>query len=378
MLRRLLIKYLFKIDDEVLVMIGSKTQKGSMFAVIQTERLWGKETLRLKLHSILSLKWKPSEDLLQKSAKDVFMRHIFGKKSDYADSLFKLNAWHNSREWDLRDLTENDKIKADALDSMTVLTRMRYRETSDILHLNLFENFPFMCLLTHPMIVKIPVISFQYFLTIHSRFAFNAIRKARHYNSDTLIDYLYEILYLEQKIAISLHELLRLIDYSEREKKEALFINAEINAIMGADLVFSYLKASIEKIVVLIGLTHGINNLDSKPKHKAKLSALREGLPKDLLDIYYIQFMFDFFSSDNLDELNGYRSGLLHKRGISDLQPHNYVGKNADTVPLKKIFQILQEQHIKNTAVLVGALAILTDKLVELDKPEIKLEDIPV
>ncbi len=378
MLRGLLTKYLFKVEGEVLVMIGSKTQAGSMFAVIPTEQLWKNETLGLKLRSILSLKWKPSDDLLQKAAIDVFMRDIFGNKSDYADSLFKLIAWHNSREWDLTNLTESDKTKADALESMTVLTRMRYRETADILHLNLLEQVPFMCLLTHPMIVKIPVISLQYFLTIHSHFAFNAIRKAKHPNSDTLIDYLYEILYLQQKIAISLHEFLRLVDYSERKKKDALFINAEINAIMGADLVFSYLKASVEKIVVLIGLTHEINNLDSKPKHKAKLSALKEGLPKHLLDINYVQFMFDFFSSDNLDELNSYRSGLLHKRGISDLQPHNYVGKKADTVPLKKIFQILQEQHSKNTAVLLGALAILTDKLVELDRPDIKFEDIPL
>jgi hypothetical protein len=61
-----------------------------------------------------------------------------------------------------------------------------------------------------------------------------------------------------------MHEYLRLTDYANRQKNESLFINAEINAIMIADLVFSYLKASIEKSIVLLGLTHNIDNLDSK------------------------------------------------------------------------------------------------------------------
>jgi len=62
-------------------------------------------------------------------------------------------------------------------------------------------------------------------------FTFNSIRKAQHPESDDLIDYLYEVLYLQQKTAISIHELLRRVDYTEKNKNEALMINAEINAI---------------------------------------------------------------------------------------------------------------------------------------------------
>lgn len=87
--------------------------------------------------------------------------------------------------------------------------------------------------------------------------------------------------------------------------------------------------------------------------------------------------MFDLFSSDNLDELNSYRSGLLHKKGIADLQPHTYVDKKADSLPLLKIFNVIHEQHSKNTTALIGALALLTDKLVELDFPDVKFEEIP-
>lgn len=188
---------------------------------------------------------------------------------------------------------------------------------------------------------------------------------------------MYEVLYLQQKTAIALHEFLLQINYAEEHKNDALFINAELSAIMNADLIFSYLKATVEKIIVIVGLTHGIKNIDSKNTHKSKMTALKDGLPQKLFDLYYFQFMFDLFSSDNLDELNNYRSGLLHKRGISDLQPHNYVNKKADSIPLKKIFGVVQEQHAKNTAALLGALALLTDNLVELDFPDVKYGDIP-
>lgn len=67
----------------------------------------------------------------------------------------------------------------------------------------------------------------------------------------------------------------------------------------------------------------------------------------------------------------------MHKRGISDLQPHNYVDKDPLSIPLMKVFSVIHEQHAKNTAALIGALAVLTDKLVELDHPIESIEDIP-
>ncbi|MFA7301955.1 MAG: hypothetical protein WC069_06615 [Candidatus Shapirobacteria bacterium] len=377
MFKTFLIKNVFGLEDELIVMIGSKTQKGSIFAPIRSIELWERESLTKKINSLISFKWTPTENLIKTAAKLIFMNDLFGTSEDYGDKLFELVAWHNSRDWNLNDLAKHDVTKADAIESMTILTRLRYEQTSDKLHLNLFERAPFMCTLVHPMVVKIPIISFQYFLNIHTHYAFNSIRKANHPQADNLIDYLYEVLYLQQKTAIALHEFLLRIDYANKHKNDALFINAEINAIMNADLIFSYLKASIEKIIVIVGLTFGISNLDSKKEHKKKLAALKNGLPKNLFELFYFQFMFELFSSDNLDELNNYRSGLLHKKGIADLQPHNYVYKKVDSIPLFKIFNVVHEQHAKNTASLIGALALLTDKLVELDFPDIKYEEIP-
>lgn len=374
-----LLKYIFRIDDEIVVFMGTKTQKGSMIVPVQTTQLWQRESLSKKLSSLLRLKYNPTEKLIRIAAQTILMNDVFGfEDDDYGKKLFNLMTWHNSREWNLNELTLKDIEKADAIESMTILTRLRYEETSDLLHLRLFKVVPFMCILIHPMIVKIPVVSIQYFLNIHTHYAFNSIRKAKHPESDNLIDYLYEVLYLQQKTAIAIHEFLKRVDYADKNKNEALMINAEINAIMNADQIFSYLKATIEKIIVVVGLIYGIKNLDSKKTHKAKLSTLKEKLPKKIFDLYYFQFMFELFSSENLDELNNYRSGLLHKRGISDLQPHNYVDKKPETLPLKKIFMVIHDQHSKNTAALLGALALLTDKLVELDMPDIKFEEIPI
>ena len=68
---------------------------------------------------------------------------------------------------------------------------------------------------------------------------------------------------------------------------------------------------------------------------------------------------------------------ILHKKGISDLQPHSYVGQSAIDNPLKKIFSVLMEQHVTNSAVLIGTYAMLTDELVRLNPPTISPFDLP-
>lgn len=134
-------------------------------------------------------------------------------------------------------------------------------------------------------------------------------------------------------------------------------MNAEVDAIRSADLVFTYLKASVEKTIVLLALSYDIPNMVSKKTHRSKIDALTKGLPENVKKQPYCIFVLEFIKSENLDELNSYRTGLLHKKGISDLQPHNYAGKPASEIPLKKVYEVLYEQHTKNTAVLIGVRA---------------------
>jgi hypothetical protein len=76
--------------------------------------------------------------------------------------------------------------------------------------------------------------------------------------------------------------------------------------------------------------------------------------------------LIQHLSSASLQELNSYRSGLLHKKGIADLQPHAYVKKNPRDAPFISLFEVLHEGHSKNTACLLACLAILTDEIVRL------------
>ena len=45
-------------------------------------------------------------------------------------------------------------------------------------------------------------------------------------------------------------------------------------------------------------------------------------------------------------------------------------------LPLKKIYGVLHFEHTRNTAVLLGALALFADELVKLDPPEIDMKEV--
>lgn len=228
------------------------------------------------------------------------------------------------------------------------------------------------------MVVKIPVKSIQYCVEIHNAFAFNEIIFSEIENADDLISYIYELQNLQIKTALSLHELIYLIDYNEKNKGNALLIQAELSAISEAENIVNYLKATIEKIVVILGLIYNLKNLETKKTHKAKLDALYKVIPEKVRQLFYFELIEELIKSESIEELNNFRTGLLHKKGISNLQPHSFVGQEAKDVPLKQTLSFLLEQHSRNSVVLISTYALLTDKLVELKKPNVKFEELPL
>lgn len=379
MITDFLLKSIFGYKDDIIIPLGTEMQKGTLTTTVYIKNLWKSESMFRKTISLLSLKYKPKDEKVLLAAQEILMSDIVGSESDYGDKLLDLLGWHNSRKWKLESLTESDIEKADSLDAFSLLVFNRIKNKESFrLNLDLYKRAPQICSLIFPMVVKVPVISFQYFLNIHKDFTFNSIRESEHPQANHLISYLYEILYLQQKIAYSLYDFTNQIIYAERNKKENLVIRAELNALMAADLIFSYLKASIEKIIVFVGLIYNLQNLDSKKPHKSKIRALLEGVPETAQKQFYFEFLMEFVKSENLEELNNYRSGILHKKGISDLQPHNYYGERTNTLPLLKIFEAIHEQHAKNTAILISSLALLTDDLVTRKPPKMTKEEVPV
>lgn len=364
---------------DVTMFLGDRVREWAPYVRIESYALWRDEPLTRKLLALIRGRWRPSGSIIQSKAREAYTKFYFGGEEDCGEHLGILNDWHLRRVWELDALTDSDEARASALASFTGLTRLRYEQIAptSALNLQLAVRTPWITDLIYPMVAKMPILSLRYFLDLHIHFAFNSIRRAKHPHGDDIISFLYDLLFLQQKTAIALLEYARLVAYAEKHKGDALLINAEVNAMMAADGLFAYLKASVEKTIALVGATHGIENLDAKKSHKKRVAALRAGLPPGVESLPYANFLFSMVGAENLEDLNNYRSGLLHKRGIADLQPHNYVGQSAQVIPLRKVFGVLHEQHSKNTALLLVALALLTDKLVELDPPTFALEDIP-
>jgi hypothetical protein len=355
-------------DDYLVVLSDGKIQKGSMFSVVNPWALWNEETLRRKIAAVITNDWSPSNERIVSAAKKALFDEVFGEDEDYGPELFRLMHWHGSREWNNISLTEKDQTKADALATYTIATRKQFRRimlSNPSLNLQLKLRSPQICLLVYPMVVKVPIVSIRYFLEIDVAFTFHSVRSANHPNSDGIISYLYEILFLQQKTALSLLDYLTQLVQIREEKRESLLVKAELYGIMRADLLVTYLKATIEKILALVATVFQIDGLDTKKTNKAKIEALDRALPSMMKETYYGDFLLEMVKSENMIELNNYRTGLLHKKGIAVLQPHSYVGLAADSIPNLKVFQLLHEQHAKNTAGFLAALAMLTDDLVK-------------
>lgn len=145
-----------------------------------------------------------------------------------------------------------------------------------------------------------------------------------------------------------------------------------------AESLISYLKATVEKIIILIGYTFKDSSIESKKTHKSKITALKKIIPESTKKNLYYQFIEELISTENLELLNKYRTGILHKRGIANLLPHKFYANNNSKETFTPLFKDLHEQHCKNSIILISALALLTDELVKVNKPDFSMADLPM
>ncbi len=356
--------------ENIPVFLGDKIRPGSMFAPVSCADLWEREPWRNKLRALLRRRWEPSQSHLQEMAISLFKREVVGGDGDFGPELMELLYERFSRDVDDEPLCKADAQKASALQTFTLTSQIRLGEMSPggaRLSLSIAEREPWLAFLIYPMERKVPIVSLKWFVSIDFTQTLLSIRKAGHACADDIISYLYEMLFLQQKTAIAIHEYFRLAGIVYESKRENAIINAEVDAIMQADLIFAYLKASIEKSMALLAVTYNIKGYDSRRRHQSRVSALLDGLPDYVKEAYYWSYVKEIITSELLEDVNTFRNGLLHKKGIADLQPHNYVDINPSDAPFNKISAVLMEQHSRNTAVFLCILALLTDSLVELN-----------
>lgn len=373
-----LIKEILNIKTDYFVGLADpdKIKKDCPAAIINKEQLWEKEKLASKIKSLIRLNYTPSIDVIRDTAEQIFKSEFFGTEEDLGPALFELMVWFQNLDWELNDLTSIDTQRADALEQMTKLNRQT-EFTSPWLNMRLYSKQEVITPLVYPVVAKTPIRSIQYFVDVQSRFAFNSIRKSRHENADDINSYLYEILTLNQKTANLLHKSVSYMYKVQTEKGESLMMKEELDAISNNDTIITYLKSSIEKIVYLVGFTFKMTNLEAKKEHNKRINILDQSIPEFVKIQPYYQFFEEHISSKQLEQLNKYRTGVLHKKGLAKNQPHIFVGNKNSLGGLKDMFDFLFDQHCKNSVLLIAALSLLTDELVKLDYPDKMFYDIP-
>ena len=243
--KRWYLEHVLGTAPHVSVLLGDRPREQAPYVQIESLALWEAEPLSRKLLALLRGRWKPSEALIQSRGREAFRRFYFGGDEDAGDHLAIINDWHLRREWNLDSLTDADRDRAQALAALAVLTHRRYEHLkASPLNLQLVIRSPYITDLVYPMVAKTPVLSLQYFLELHVSFTFNAVRHAKHEHADAVISFLYELLFLQQKTAVALLEYADLTTHAHRHKGDAWLLDAEVKAIMAADVLFGYLKAS--------------------------------------------------------------------------------------------------------------------------------------
>lgn len=363
-----------QIPEDYPFFIGSKLQPGALMVAVHSEALWSKEPFLTKMKSLIRGAWSPSEEELHRLAHETMEQQIFGDDVDFGTLLLKLNQAHGSEDWQIEGLNDSDQRKAAALDAFSIGTRQKLSpwKSNPPLNLQLATRYPMLGVLPLPMLPKVPLRSVKWFVDYHAAYLFAQVRKSDHPQANGIIGYLYEISIVGQKIALGLFNFLSAIEKTLRSKKQALFINAECEAMMAADSLFSYLKAFIEKVVVLLALTHNLTGIDGKKDHKSKVRAIEKGLPARTKSAPYYGFLMAQITPESLETLNSYRNGILHKMGVADLQPHNYVGVSPEDLPFYKVLGTLIEQHAVNSATFICCLALLCDELMDREPADVK------
>lgn len=353
--------------SEIRVPFG-EPQRFGIVAVLNLVEIFRRQPLKTKLLSIIKWRWEtPSNDEMVSITESVLLDDLFGTDLDFGPTLLRINRTVGNRKWDMGALTKLDDQKAMALWVHAAAARLYYRgvETEPTLHLNLAMRNYDIAQLALPIAHLFPVTSMAYFIQLNTGYAFNSIRRFVPANADRMIALLYEILFLQQKIAVGLNEYLFLANNVQKKKASTVLTQYEVKAIMHADLLFVHLKASIEKSVALIGTIYGVDNIMDKKRHKQRVEAVAARMPDNIRNQAYGKLVLEFIDEAGHEQLGKYRTGILHKLGMKELQPHTYVGVAPEKLPFLKLFEILQEQHAKNSMIILSALALLTDEIMQ-------------
>ena len=362
--------------DSIIVPVGipasGELNPGTPMVTIRLKEIFHNQTLLHKMHSLLS-EVKVTEEEIKSLSYTYFINEIFGDVEDFGVHLFLVNHMRLSEDTFIKDfLTEGDQKRAEAISTFSFVTARQIQEHYIYPPLNLQmakDDFAY-CSLTIPMTTMVLVHSIRFHIELNCFYTFAAIRRSPHPYKDDLISFLYEISNLQLKTSLSIFEFHKKCAESQKLRKveKANFAyNDDLFSIMDSDKIVSYLKATIEKIIAFIGIIFGIEGIDNKKRHVQRVNLLNEKLKERTKNTPYGILLLEYIKSENLEELNNYRTGILHKKGSSKMQPHSYIGiDNFDELPLRDLLDFFKHHHFMNSKVYLGALAMLADEVMDI------------
>ena len=365
-----------KPDNSYLFPLGI-VQRGGLVIKLSKREILKELTFMQKILFLLGLRrFKSIDDIelrIGKLGDRIAQDEIFGYDSDFGKTLLALNTEVGKKSWNTeKHLTPKDLEKANAIGNLNIIIRNKFigLVSEPPLSMSLFDAYPEVCLTIAPMTPYVLVQSIRYFVDINLYYTFSAIRKSNHQYKDDLIAYLYELLDLQAKNALSLLELLELCHTIQQKKGNSILIKEEHDAMEKANLLIIRLKSFIEKVMAFWGVVYGDTSVDSAGKHKTREKKVNKHIRESYKKHPYYQLLIAYIKPENFAELDNYRTGILHKKGSSQMQPHSFVGKKFDDTPFRKLLALIMEHRQRSSIALVSALAVMTDELVKKEPPQ--------
>lgn len=368
----------FRKRPDRIVPLGGELHVGGSMAVLYHETIWNALSWKQKVKAIFSSEWPPKCFNIAPMAKDVYLEEIFGGHSVISELLFDIGRQRETNTTEYKHLTPADLEKAHGLNSTAHLLLQKYKgfDSNPKFYIEFEGEIDLQELLIN-ISSKFPIYNVKYFLHVKVYFAFDEIRRLNISKADDIISALYDLLYLQQKISSSLFEAVGKMAkiHSARSKDKTNVLNYE-QIGLGKELesIIVMQKSTIEKIIALLSLAYfeELNNL--KKGSDSKVKRLENTIPEFLKASEYFHFLFKHLKRDGYQDLEDLRTKILHWVGEERLQPHSYMKRSLEENDILnlEIYNDVIRFHYLNTLALISCLAMLTDKFMILESPEMR------
>lgn len=368
-------KIRFRDPQDLIVVLGKLAENGSL-AVLYHYSIWKELTFIQKIKATFSEEWPPKEFDHSTMAHEVFLDEVFGGRGIVPLLLFDIAQQRETLHTEFNFLTESDLDKARGINASAHMLFRKYKpiHSNPRFDIEIGDDHFFQELLIN-ISSKFPIYNIRYFLHVNVFFAFDEIRRLKIDKDDELIDALYDLLYIQQKISSSLFECVNMMAKIQSDKvnqKNTYLIYEQIKLGKELESIIVMQKATIEKMIALLSLVYSSQANNEVKRNDSRLKKLDQNIPEEWKNSEYYKFLFDHLKREGYADLEELRTKILHWVGDERLQPHYYSKRTSEEnlhFNLEIYGEVMKFHHL-NTLALISSLALITDKLMSLESEE--------